>query len=162
MLRTKGMIKIFFVLKYVVKLINNPLKELTMIKAEITVVINTVQDILTARQKVAWLAKKLGFQGSWPVILSTIISELSRNILYYTKKSIIVIKPARKNDKYGISIIAFNLNNNMNVKETNNCREFLKKYQPNIGKKAAKKFIDEFKLSFGFNNEFRVEIIKWL
>ena len=133
-----------------------------MINGEITLSIKTDQDILTARQKVSWFAQELGFDGSWPIILSTIISELTRNILHYTKHSIISIKSVHEGNKNGISVTAFNNNPEISDIEAASCKDFLRKYQTNVGKKAAKKFIDVFKIAFGFNNDIKVEIIKWL
>ena len=147
---------------YFIPVNENLLRENLMITGEISLSIKTDQDILTARQKTSWFAQELGFTGSWPIILSTIISELARNILHYTKRSFICIKSIQEGNKRGISITAINDNPEISEIEAASCRDFLKKYQTNTGKKAAKKFVDVFRIAFGFSNEIKVELIKWL
>lgn len=145
-----------------IPVLSTELRKDFMIKGEISLAIRSDQDILTARQRVSWFAQELGFSGSSPIILSTIISELSRNILHYTKQSIICIRSIQEGNKKGISITAFNNDHQISEMQAVSCKDFLKKYQTNIGKRAAKKFLDVFKIALGFNNEIKVEIIKWL
>ena len=63
-------------------------------------------DIVTAREQARSLAVKLGFSGSDPIIITTAISEIARNIVEHAEKGEIILRSVKENSRHGISIIA--------------------------------------------------------
>ena len=68
--------------------------------------ISSFADILTAREQARSLATKLGFTGSDPIIITTAISEIARNIVEHAEKGEIILRPVKENSRHGIAIIA--------------------------------------------------------
>jgi serine/threonine-protein kinase RsbT len=68
--------------------------------------ISSVADIMTAREQGRSLATKLGFSGSDPIIITTAISEIARNIVEHAEKGEIILQLVKENSKHGIAIIA--------------------------------------------------------
>jgi len=73
---------------------------------EIRVSINSDLDILSARQKGRELAKELGFGPTDLAIIATAISELARNIVFYTRGGVIIVKTTPQDRPPGILVIA--------------------------------------------------------
>jgi serine/threonine-protein kinase RsbT len=68
--------------------------------------ISSVADIMTAREHGRSLAIKLGFSGSDPIIITTAISEIARNIVEHAEKGKIILQLVKENSRHGIAIIA--------------------------------------------------------
>lgn len=75
------------------------------INFEISVEINSVDDIVTARQEGRSLAKSLGFSSTEATLIATAISELARNILLYARTGEIVLSKVINGQRIGIIII---------------------------------------------------------
>jgi len=73
---------------------------------EIRVVINSDQDIVTARQKGRALSIELGFSTGDATLIATAISELARNIVSYARRGEITLKIVHASIRQGILIIA--------------------------------------------------------
>jgi serine/threonine-protein kinase RsbT len=73
---------------------------------EIRVVINSDQDIVSARQKGRVVANELGFSSGDATLIATAISELARNIVSYARKGQITIKKVNGHNREGIAVIA--------------------------------------------------------
>jgi len=73
---------------------------------EIRVVINSDQDIVSARQEGRALATKLGFSGVDATFIATAISELARNILAYAGKGEITMQAIHGSNREGILVVA--------------------------------------------------------
>lgn len=58
---------------------------------ETRITINTNEDIVKARRTGSLLVQKMGFSGSRVTLVTTVISELARNILLYAKAGEIVL-----------------------------------------------------------------------
>lgn len=74
-------------------------------EAQITLAINTVADIIVARQHGRRLSLETGGGSSDATLVATIISELARNIVRYAKSGEIMLEQARAARKYGIRIV---------------------------------------------------------
>jgi serine/threonine-protein kinase RsbT len=70
------------------------------------VVINSDQDIVTARQKGRALAIELGFSTGDATLVATAISELARNIVSYARKGEVQLKAVQGSGRQGILIVA--------------------------------------------------------
>ncbi|MBA2651372.1 MAG: anti-sigma regulatory factor [Tatlockia sp.] len=68
--------------------------------------INNELDIVIARQKGRELAKNFGFTLVDLALIATAISELTRNIITYAQKGILIIDALEENRKIGILVIA--------------------------------------------------------
>jgi serine/threonine-protein kinase RsbT len=73
---------------------------------EIRVVINSDQDIVSARQKGRAMASDLGFSSGDATLIATAISELARNIVSYARKGQITLKGVQSSSRVGIVVIA--------------------------------------------------------
>lgn len=73
---------------------------------EIQVLINSDQDIVTARQKGRLLAVALGFSPGDATLIATAISELARNIVAYAKSGEIRLTMINGSGRQGIQLVA--------------------------------------------------------
>jgi serine/threonine-protein kinase RsbT len=63
-------------------------------------------DILTARHQGRIVAEELGFSGSELTVITTVISELARNIVMYAREGEIVVRPTHDDGRSGVIIVA--------------------------------------------------------
>ena len=75
-------------------------------KDEMRISIAGSEDIVTARQRGRALAQQLGFSNSSLTLIATIISELTRNILLYAERGVIVLGVLERNGRRGIAVEA--------------------------------------------------------
>lgn len=68
--------------------------------------IETIEDIVKARQVGRLLAQELGFSTSRSTLVTTVISELARNIVLYADAGEIILSRVDKGSLEGIRIIA--------------------------------------------------------
>jgi len=76
------------------------------VEDEIRITIQSDGDVLNARQQGRALAARLGFSNVDLTLISTAISEISRNIVSYARRGEMVFKPAQRGPKKGIVVIA--------------------------------------------------------
>ena len=75
-------------------------------RSEMQILIVGSEDIVTARQRGRALAQELGFTNSSLTVIATIISELTRNILLYAQRGVIVLGVLEHNGRRGIAVEA--------------------------------------------------------
>jgi serine/threonine-protein kinase RsbT len=68
--------------------------------------IESIEDIVKARQKGRLLAQELGFSTSRSTLVTTVISELARNIVLYADAGEIILSRMEKGSVEGIRVIA--------------------------------------------------------
>lgn len=76
---------------------------------ETRVKIESQLDIVTARQAVRELAKKIGFATSEATIIATAVSEIARNIVEYAKRgeiSVRIVRDVRDVRRQGLLVVA--------------------------------------------------------
>ena len=78
----------------------------TIVTGEISLLIVSDYDVITARQKGKWFAEQIGFVGSIPTLLSSLISELARNLLISAKHGKIIIQSVQSGINKGMTVIA--------------------------------------------------------
>src|SRR5512135_2255351 len=71
---------------------------------EISLLIGSEHDILTARQKGRWLAEQVGFRGSETILLSTLISELVRKVYSTARHGRVLLRTIEQGSARGIII----------------------------------------------------------
>ncbi len=74
--------------------------------SEICIIIESVSDIITAREQGRTIGKELGFSFTDLTIIATVISEVARNILVFAKEGEIILGMTRQGGRHGIVIIA--------------------------------------------------------
>lgn len=136
-----------------------------MVNGEVSLLITTGHDILNARQKTRWFAEQIGFRGSWPTILSTVISELARNILESARHGSILIQSVRNGNKKGILI---------KVTENSGRGQFIRDQAGNnapwspLTEIASVKFrnvrrvADGFEIGYDREGDVSLKVLKWL
>lgn len=75
-------------------------------ESEVHVVINSDQDIVTARQQGRAMASKLGFSGSDLTVIATAVSEVARNIVEFAGKGEITLASIQLGPKKGLMVVA--------------------------------------------------------
>jgi len=78
----------------------------TTVTGEISLLVVSDYDVITARQKGKWFAEQIGFSGSMPTLLSALVSELARNLLMSVKRGKVIIQSVQFGIKKGITVIA--------------------------------------------------------
>lgn len=68
--------------------------------------INSVSDIVSARQKGRDMASQLGFSPTESTLIATAISELARNIVLYARSGEVVLESTKNDESNGIVIVA--------------------------------------------------------
>jgi serine/threonine-protein kinase RsbT len=72
---------------------------------DIRITIETVEDIVIARQEGRALANSLGFSATDATLIATAISELARNIVLYAKTGEIMLSTTVQGERTGLVII---------------------------------------------------------
>ncbi len=140
-----------------------------MIKGSISLMISSENDLVIARQRAASFAEKIGFSKSGSVIVSTIISQISRLLLRLNKPGRVNIYSIQKGLRNGIVISAFSNDRNISKVQT----VYDKKQPPSIqilspnlhldfDKLLSKKIIDEFNIVPVSNKGISIEIVKYI
>jgi serine/threonine-protein kinase RsbT len=70
------------------------------------VAIVTDTDVVTARQVTRQLASQMGFSSTDVVAIATAVSELGRNIVSYAGRGEIIVSPAQRGGRRGITVVA--------------------------------------------------------
>jgi len=73
---------------------------------ETSIPVRSDADVILARQKGRELAAALGFGPADLTFVATAISELTRNIVLYAKRGLIVLKRIEQNGNLGIMVVA--------------------------------------------------------
>ncbi len=133
-----------------------------MISGEIFLKIHKDIDIITARQSANLFAKKIGFSGSWPTIVSTITSGLARNILKNNLSGQIFIDSIHKGLKYGISITANQIKYDDDDRITPVNKHSSGYSLIDLESLIPRHIIDELEAVLLNNREKNIKIIKWL
>ena len=133
-----------------------------MFSGAISVRIKSENQILAVRSKALLLVEKIGFDKVRAGVLSTIISQMARQILSQTKSGRIDVLSIRRNMKAGVTILAFveQLERNEIERKLYEKQKILKR--TDLGSLAAKQIIDEFKTFPGDNREVIMQLTKWV
>ncbi len=119
-------------------------------------------DIVTARQHGRNIAKKLGFGIVDQTRITTVISELARNIYLYADKGEIRFEPVSVLGKLGLKVIA--LDHGPGIQDIRLAMEDGYSTSGGLGSglSGAKRLMDEFDLTSTVGKGTTVEVVKWL
>ena len=74
------------------------------LNGELSLMIRSELDIVSAREKGKWMAEEIGFRGTEVTLLSTIISELARKVVSMACGGNMRIQSVQKGTRKGITI----------------------------------------------------------
>jgi len=133
-----------------------------MFSGAVSVRIKSEQQILVARLKARWLAEKVGFDKLNSGVLSTLISEMARQVLAQAKSGRIDVVSVRDKMKTGITIMAFieQVKKEVFDKKIFDKRKIIKRI--NFQNLAAKHIIDDYRTFPSDNREVILQITKWI
>ena len=128
---------------------------------EITVAINSDQDIVSARQKGRAMAMELGFSSGDATLIATAISELARNIVTYARKGQITLKGIQGSSRIGILVIASD--QGPGIPDTRQALRdgFSTSGSLGLGLPGVRRLMDEFEINSQPSQGTTVTVKKW-
>ncbi|WP_160719515.1 anti-sigma regulatory factor [Bacillus sp. USDA818B3_A] len=119
-------------------------------------------DIVTARQLGRNIAKELGFGTVDQTRITTVISELARNIYLYAGKGEIHFEPVKSFDKRGLKVTA--LDQGPGIQDIRKAMEdgFSTSGGLGAGLPGVKRLMDEFDLISSRGKGTTIQAVKWL
>lgn len=129
---------------------------------EMRVPIGCAQDVVAARQAGRALAKELGFDDLAVTLISTAISEVSRNILEHAERGEIVLRPANQNGRHGVSVVASD--RGPGIPDISRAMQYgySTRRGLGVGLPGAKRLMDEFRLESEVGSGTTITMTKWL
>ena len=130
---------------------------------DIQVLIQTDQDIVTARQKGRSLAAALNFSSGEATLIATAISELARNIVAYAKKGEILLKViiSGGSARHGIQVVA--RDDGPGIADVDQALRdgFSTSGSLGIGLPGVRRLVDEFHIDSVENRGTVITVTKW-
>jgi len=133
------------------------------VQDDIQVLIQTDQDIVTARQKGRSLAAALNFSSGEATLIATAISELARNIVAYAKKGEILLKViiSGGSARHGIQVVA--RDDGPGIADVDQALRdgFSTSGSLGIGLPGVRRLVDEFHIDSVENRGTVITVTKW-
>ena len=130
---------------------------------DIQVLIQTDQDIVTARQKGRSLAAALNFSSGEATLIATAISELARNIVAYAKKGEILLEViiSGGSARHGIQVVA--RDDGPGIADVDQALRdgFSTSGSLGIGLPGVRRLVDEFHIDSVENRGTVITVTKW-
>jgi serine/threonine-protein kinase RsbT len=128
---------------------------------EVRVKIGSPADIVAARQRARALALEAGFSICDSTLITTAISEMSRNILEYAQHGEVTISVLKNGTKQGVKIVARDRGPGISdisqvMKDGYSSRKGM-----GIGLPGTKRLMDEFEIRSKVGNGTTVTMKKW-
>jgi serine/threonine-protein kinase RsbT len=125
------------------------------------VVINSDQDIVTARQRGRALAIEVGFSTGDATLIATAISELARNIVSYARKGEISLKQVHASSRQGILIVASD--DGPGIRDIRQAMRdgFSTSGSLGLGLPGVRRLMDEFEIASEPGRGTTVKVKKW-
>ncbi|MDF2792142.1 MAG: serine/threonine protein kinase [Neobacillus sp.] len=119
-------------------------------------------DIVTARQQGRNIAKELGFGTVDQTRITTVISELARNIYLYAGKGEIHFEPVGALEKRGLKVIA--RDHGPGIQNIRRAMEdgYSTSGGLGAGLPGVKRLMDEFDLTSTLGKGTTIQVVKWL
>ncbi len=124
--------------------------------------INSDADIVLARQQGRALAEELGFTQGDLTMISTAISELSRNIVEYARQGEIRMRVVQRGPKKGIEVVAVDHGPGINDIALALQDGYSSRRSLGLGLPGTRRLMDEFEIQSEVGCGTRVTIRKWL
>ena len=124
-------------------------------------VVASDHDIVAARMRGRAMALEIGFPSTIATIVATVISELARNILQYTKGGEIQIAPLERGDRRGLVIVA--RDHGPGIADMARAMEdgYSTSGRLGLGLPGVRRLMDEFELSSSVDHGTTVVVKKW-
>jgi len=136
-------------------------KSVQLVESEISVPINSDQDIVAARQKGRLLAITLGFSSGDATLIATAISELARNIVTYAKPGKVVLTVIHNSGRPGIQLVAYDTGPGIPDVSQALRDGFSTSGSLGLGLPGVKRLVDEFEIVSELNHGTTVTAKKW-
>jgi len=131
------------------------------VENEISVPINSDQDVVVARHKGRGLATELGFSASDSTLLATAISELARNIVSYAGRGEIVLRASHNSDRPGVTVVARDTGPGIASIEQALRDGYSTSGSLGLGLPGARRLVDEFEIVSKVGQGTTVTVRKW-
>lgn len=132
------------------------------VKNNTTILIQSVKDIVTARQHGREMAMETGFSETDSTLIATIISELARNIVLYAQSGEIIL--SRIESAHGHGIIIISRDQGPGIPDVQ--RALMGGYSTSgglgLGLCGVRRMVDEFHIDTGKQKGTTVIAKKWL
>lgn len=121
----------------------------------------TEWDIVAARQIGRSFAKTIGFNAVDQARITTVISELARNIYLYAEQGNVIVNVINQNNRDGIQIIAEDHGPGIQNLQTV-MKEGYSSYGLGAGLPGVKRLMDEFEIETETDKGTKIVVVKWL
>jgi serine/threonine-protein kinase RsbT len=132
------------------------------VSAELSVLIETESDIVTARQKGREMAAELGFSNTDQTIVALAISEIARNIVSYAKRGEVTFARLDDGLRRGILVVAHDKGPGIPDIEMAMRDGYSTAKSLGMGLPGARRIMDEFDLTSVLGRGTTVTMKKWL
>jgi serine/threonine-protein kinase RsbT len=132
-----------------------------MMRREVRVKINSTADIVAARQHARALATQAGFSICDSTLVTTAISEMTRNILEYARHGEVTISLLKNGTKNGVKIVA--RDHGPGIADIAQVMQdgYSSRKGMGIGLPGTKRLMDEFEIRSKIGNGTTVTMKKW-
>lgn len=129
---------------------------------EMRVPISSGSDIVSARQAGRALARQLGFDALEVTLISTAISEVSRNILEHAGRGEILLRPLNHGPKVGVTVVA--ADRGPGIPDISKAMQYgySTRRGLGVGLPGAKWLMDEFHVESEVGTGTTITMTKWL
>ena len=130
-------------------------------RREVRVKIDSPADIVAARQQARALATQAGFSICDSTLITTAISEMTRNILEYARQGEVTISLLRNGTKCGVKIVA--RDHGPGIADISQVMQdgYSSRKGMGIGLPGTKRLMDEFEIRSKIGNGTTVTMKKW-
>ena len=129
--------------------------------SEIVTPIHAHSDVVNARQQGRALANAMTFTSTDATLIATAISELARNIVRYATHGEIILRPIRRGEKVGITVVA--RDHGPGIANVSQAMQdgFSTSGSLGLGLPGVQRLMDEFEIISGEHIGTTVTIRKW-
>ena len=136
-------------------------------EAEVRVRIQSLADIVVARQQGRALAAQLGFSNSHLTIIATAISESARNIVEYATEGEVIVTLVNKGDSRGIEVMVVDHGPGIAdlatvLQDGNHSTSSLGTSSLGMGLRGSRRLMDEFEIASEVGKGTVVTMKKWV
>jgi anti-sigma regulatory factor (Ser/Thr protein kinase) len=128
---------------------------------EVTVPINSDEDLVPARAEARALAVRLGFSRTDATLIATAVSEVARNIVVHVGRGELLIKPVLNEDRYGLVVVAKDEGPGIPDIRTALEHGWASRGGLGLGLPGARRLMDEFEIASESGKGTTVTMIKW-
>jgi serine/threonine-protein kinase RsbT len=131
-------------------------------EAEVRVRIQSLADIVVARQQGRALAAQLGFSNSHLTIIATAISESARNIVEYATEGEVIVTLVNKGDSRGIEVMV--IDHGPGIADLATVLQDGHPTRPGLGMglRGSRRLMDEFEIASEVGKGTIVTMKKWV